>query len=127
MEGNKDRMKQLVEESERLRGEQTKAVAERDQFVKLLEEHQKTLPSLEEALEKTKREFEEVRASLDVARKAASEAHRTLAQRSSRLEVLKQLVASGEGLQKGTQAVLKGLNDPDLIKPGLKGLAGCAT
>ena len=124
MEGNKERMKQLEEESERLRGEQTKAVAERDQFVKLLEEHQKTLPSLEEALEKTKREFEEVRASLDVARKAAAEAHRTLAQKSSRLDVLKQLVASGEGLEKGTQAVLKGLNDPDLIKPGLKGLLG---
>ncbi|MDA7881104.1 chromosome segregation protein SMC [Akkermansiaceae bacterium] len=124
MEGNKDRMKQLVDESERLRGEQTKAVAERDQFLKILEEHQKTLPGLEEALEKTKREFEEVRASLDVARKAASEAHRALAQKSSRLEVLKQLVASGEGLQKGTQAVLRGLSDPDLIKPGLKGLLG---
>ena len=124
MEGNKERMKQLEEESERLRGEQTKAVAERDQFLKVLEEHQKSLPSLEEALEKTKREFEEVRASLEVARKAAAEAHRTLAQKSSRLEVLKQLVASGEGLQKGTQAVLKGLNDPDLIKPGLKGLLG---
>ena len=124
MEGNKDRMKQLVEESERLRGEQTKAVAERDQFVKLLEEHQKSLPGLEEAHEKTKREFEEVRASLDVARKTAAESQRTLAQKSSRLEVLKQLLASGEGLQKGTQAVLKGLNDPDLIKPGLKGLLG---
>lgn len=124
MEGNKERMKQLEEEAERLRTEQTKAVAERDQFVKLLEDHQKTLPGLEEAREKTQREFEEVRGSLDVARKAASEAHRTYSQKSSRLDVLKQLVESGEGLEKGTQAVLKGLNDPDLIKPGLNGLLG---
>ena len=124
MEGNKERMKQLEEESERLRNEQTKAVAERDQFEKLLEEHQKTLPGLEEAREKTKREFEEVRGSLDIARKAASEAHRAYSQKSSRLDVLKQLVESGEGLEKGTQAVLKGLNDPDLIKPGLNGLLG---
>lgn len=124
MEGNKERMKQLEEEAERLRNEQTKAVAERDQFEKLLEEHQKTLPGLEEAREKTQREFEEVRGSLDVARKAASEANRAYSQKSSRLDVLKQLVESGEGLEKGTQAVLKGLNDPDLIKPGLSGLLG---
>ncbi len=124
MEGNKERMKQLEDESGRLRGEQTKAVAERDQFEKFLEEHQKTLPGLEEARAKTQREFEEVRGSLDVARKAAAEAHRSLSQKSSRLDVLRQLLESGEGLEKGTQAVLKGLNDPDLIKPGIKGLLG---
>jgi chromosome segregation protein len=124
MEGNKDRMKQLEEEAERLRNEQIKAVAERDQFEKLLEEHQKTLPGLEEARERTQREFEEVRGSLDLARKAASEAHRSYSQKGSRLDVLMQLVESGEGLEKGTQAVLKGLNDPDLIKPGLSGLLG---
>ncbi len=124
MEGNKERMKQLEDEAERLCNEQTKAVAERDQFVTMLEEHQKTLPGLEEAREKTQREFEEARGSLDVSRKAASEANRTYSQRSSRLDVLKQLVESGEGLEKGTQAVLKGLNDPDLIKPGLSGLLG---
>lgn len=126
MEGNKERMKQLEEESERFRAEQTKAVAERDQFIKLLEDHQKTLPGLEEAREKMQREFEEVRGSLDVARKAASDAHRAHSQKSSRLDVLKQLVESGEGLEKGTQAVLKGLNDPDLIKPGISGLLGAA-
>ena len=126
MEGNKERMKQLEEESERLRAEQVKIVAERDRFITLLEDHQKKLPSLEEAREKTQREFEEVRASLDLARKAATEASRTHSQKSSRLDVLKQLVKSGEGLEKGTQAVLKGLNDPDLIKPGITGLLGAA-
>ncbi|MEJ6579506.1 MAG: chromosome segregation protein SMC [Akkermansiaceae bacterium] len=124
MEGNRERMKQLEEESERLLVEQTKAVTERDDFVKMLEDHQKSLPGLEDVREKTQREFEEVRGSLDVARKAASEAHRALSQKSSRLDVLKQLVESGEGLEKGTQAVLKGLNDPDLIKPGIKGILG---
>ena len=64
----------------------------------MLEDHQKTLPGLENVREKTQREFEEVRGSLDVARKAASEAHRELSQKSSRLDVLKQLVESGEGL-----------------------------
>lgn len=124
MEGNRERMKQLEDDSERLLAEQVKVVAEHAQFVKLLEEHQETLPGLEETREKIQREFEEVRGSLDVARKAASEAHRTLSQKSSRLDVLRQLVESGEGLEKGTQAVLRGLNDPDLIKPGLMGILG---
>jgi chromosome segregation protein len=124
MEGNKERMKQLEDAAERLRIEQTKTVAERDDFVTLLEDHQKTFPGLEEAKEKTQREYEEVRGSLDLARKAASEANRAYSQKSSRLDVLKQLVESGEGLEKGTQAVLKGLNDPDLIKPGIHGLLG---
>ena len=126
MEGNKERMKQLEDESERLRVEQARVIAERDQFITLLEEHQKTLPSLEEAREKTQREFEEVRASLDLARKAATVASRAHSQKSSRLDVLRQLVESGEGLEKGTQAVLRGLNDPDLIKPGITGLLGAA-
>ena len=126
MEGSKERMKQLEEEAERLRVEQTKTVAERDQFTTLLEDHEKALSGLEEAREKTQREFEEVRGSLDIARKAASEANRACSQKSSRLDVLTQLVESGEGLEKGTQAVLKGLNDPDLIKPGISGLLGAA-
>lgn len=124
MEGNKERMTQLETESERLAAEEKKAIGEKERFVEMLEEHQKTLPGLEEVREKLQREFEELRGSLDVARKTASEAHRELSQKSSRHDVLTQLVESGEGLEKGTQAVLKGLNDPDLIKPGVKGLFG---
>lgn len=124
MEGNRERMKQLEEEAQRLAGEQEKAVSERDGITSQLQEHQKQWPGLEEARETIQREFEELRGKLDLARKSAAETHRELSQRSSRLDVLKQLVESGEGLEKGTQAILKGLNDPDLIKPGIKGLLG---
>ena len=124
MEGNRERMKQLEAESERLSGENAKAIAERDEFVKMLEEHQKRVPDLEAARERSQREFQANRGSLDSARKEASELHRETTKKASRLDVLRQLIASGEGLQKGTQAVLKGLNDPDLIKPGVKGVLG---
>ncbi|MGJ8694790.1 MAG: chromosome segregation protein SMC [Verrucomicrobiaceae bacterium] len=124
MEGNRERMKQLEEEAVRLRGENSKAIAERDQITKQLEEHQKRVPDLEGARERAEREFQSVRGSLDAARTAASEIHRDLAKKSSRLDVLRQLIASGEGLQKGTQAVINGLGEPDLIKPGVKGVLG---
>ncbi|MGC6427387.1 MAG: chromosome segregation protein SMC [Akkermansiaceae bacterium] len=124
MEGNRERLKQLEEEAERLQGENAKAIAERDAITQLLGDHQKRVPDLEVARERTEREFQECRGLLDAARKEASELHRALAQKSSRLDVLRQLIESGEGLQKGTQAVLKGLDDPDLIKPGVKGVLG---
>ena len=46
---------------------------------------------------------------------------RTIAEKQSRLEILRQLNEEGEGLAKGSQAVLKGLNDPDRIRPALAG------
>ena len=46
---------------------------------------------------------------------------RALAERDSRLEVLRQLNEEGEGLAQGSQAVLKGLDDPERIRSLLAG------
>jgi chromosome segregation protein len=46
---------------------------------------------------------------------------RGLAEKESRLEILRQLEAEGEGLAQGSQAVLKGLDNPSRIKPALSG------
>ena len=46
---------------------------------------------------------------------------RTLAEKESRLEVLKQLNEEGEGLAQGSQAVLKGLDNPGEIRSALAG------
>jgi chromosome segregation protein len=46
---------------------------------------------------------------------------RTLAERESRLEVLKQLNEEGAGLGSGTQAVLKGLDKPELYRAAIAG------
>jgi chromosome segregation protein len=54
------------------------------------------------------------------------EVQRGYADRESRLEVLRGLVAGGEGLSEGTQAVLRGLDNPDFFKPAIHGaLAQC--
>jgi chromosome segregation protein len=46
---------------------------------------------------------------------------RAIAERRSRLEILQQLNAEGEGLTEGSQAVLRGLDDPVRILPAVTG------
>jgi chromosome segregation protein len=46
---------------------------------------------------------------------------RVLAEKESKAEVLRQLVESGEGFGEGTQAVLRGLDNPDFFKPAVAG------
>ncbi|MHA3773920.1 chromosome segregation protein SMC [Verrucomicrobiota bacterium sgz303538] len=46
---------------------------------------------------------------------------RILSDKESKLEVLKQMVAGGEGFSAGTQAILRGLDNPDLYKPAVLG------
>ncbi len=46
---------------------------------------------------------------------------RTLAEKDSKLEVLRALNAGGEGFSEGTQAVLRGLDNPDFFKPAILG------
>jgi chromosome segregation protein len=48
-------------------------------------------------------------------------ANRTLAEQDSKLEVLRQLAEAGEGFGEGTQAVLRGLDNPDFFKPAVQG------
>jgi chromosome segregation protein len=46
---------------------------------------------------------------------------RTLAEKRSSLEILRQLNAEGEGLAQGSQAVLKGLDDPERFRDAIAG------
>lgn len=48
--------------------------------------------------------------------------NRALAEQESRLDVLRQLHESGEGFGEGTQAVLRGLDNPDLLRAAVDGV-----
>ena len=52
------------------------------------------------------------------------DAQRTLAEKESKLEVLRALNEGGEGFSQGTQAVLRGLDNPEFFKPAVHGRAG---
>ncbi|HST29714.1 MAG TPA: chromosome segregation protein SMC [Chthoniobacterales bacterium] len=55
------------------------------------------------------------------ANEEAGTLERMLAEKRSTLEILRQLNAEGEGLAQGSQAVLKGLDDPDRFRDAILG------
>ena len=125
MENSRERSRKLVEEEERLQAEHEQATLEQENISSELESRRTKLASLEEEKDLTERNFQHTRGDLDAARDTAATSHKELAKTSSRLDVLKQLVDSGEGFQKGTQAVLKGLDEPEFFSNGVSGvLAG---
>ncbi|MGE9271251.1 MAG: chromosome segregation protein SMC, partial [Verrucomicrobiales bacterium] len=125
LESSRERGLQLADEEERLSIELEEARSQFEQILEQVEEQSAKSADLEESFQSAERQYQHSRGDLDAARTAAAEAHRTLTQRASRLEVLRQLVASGEGFEAGTRKVLDGLDDPETFKPGIHGvLAG---
>ena len=70
------------------------------------------------AAEEELREYQQL---LTGTEKKLVEIERALAEKESRLEILRQLDQEGEGLAQGSQAVLKGLDNPSRIQPALAG------
>ena len=70
------------------------------------------------AAEEKLREYQQL---LTGTEKKLVEIERALAEKQSRLEILRQLDQEGEGLAQGSQAVLKGLDNPLRIQPALAG------
>jgi len=125
LEGTRERARQLGEEEQRLSLELEELRAEQARFSEEVAVNSARITEFEEVFQKAERNFQHTRGDLDATRAAAADAHKILAQRSSRLDVVRQLVASGEGFEKGTRSVLGGLDEPDRFKPGLLGvLAG---
>ncbi len=121
-EGNRERSRQLAEDEEKLRIEREEAFAEREKISEILNERVSTLTGLDESFSSSERQFQAYRGTLEGTREASSQQHKAYSKASSRLEVLKQLVKTGEGLEQGTQAVLSGLDDKDLYDPGIRGV-----
>jgi chromosome segregation protein len=71
-----------------------------------------------EASEEKMRQSQQVVAGSE---KSLAAIERVLAEKESRLEILRQLNEEGEGLAQGSQAVLKGLDDPSRIRSALTG------
>ena len=122
LEGNRERSRQLADEEQR----QTLAIEEsRAEQSRISNEVQDTgsmLGELTEAFQFAERSYQHTRGDLDAARTAAVDSNKLLAQRSARFDAVRQLVESGEGFEKGTQNVLKGLGQPDTFKPGIHGV-----
>ena len=122
LEGNRDRSRQLGDEAQRLNLEIEEFRSEQARIASSVEATGLQLAELEETFHSAERSYQHTRGDLDAARIAAIESNKLLAQRSARFDAVRQLVESGEGFEKGTQNVLKGLGQPDTYKPGIHGV-----
>ena len=122
LEGNRERSRQLGEEEQRLTLELEEFRAEQARIAGEVEATGSMLGELTEAFQSAERTYQHTRGDLDAARVASIESNKVLAQRSARFDAVRQLVESGEGFEKGTQNVLKGLGNPDQFKPGIHGV-----
>ena len=121
LEGTRERARQLADEEQRLNLELEEFRAEQSRIASEVESAGSQLTQLEEAFQSAERAWQHTRGDLDAARTAAVESNKLLAQRSARFEAVRQLVESGEGFEKGTQNVLKGLDEPEQFKPTIHG------
>jgi chromosome segregation protein len=88
--------------------------ARADEQQEALQDLAAQIPAAEEELGRQQQRLGEAEAALTTSDRARAE-------RQSRLEILQQLNAEGEGLTEGSQAVLRGLDDPARILPALSG------
>ena len=86
-----------------------------------MESEQQTMEKLRQSLRQAEEQQQQQQSSLAEAEKEIARIDRMIAEKQARLEVLRQMTEEGEGLEKGSQAVLKGLNDPDRIRPAIAG------
>jgi chromosome segregation protein len=77
--------------------------------------------SARDALRDREHELSNLKRAFQQAERELTSIERNLAERESRLELLKQLNEEGAGLQAGTQAVLKGLENPGLFRAAVLG------
>ncbi|MEM9479709.1 MAG: chromosome segregation protein SMC [Verrucomicrobiota bacterium] len=112
----------LAEDVARLENEQASKDGERSTLAADFEAKGRALDEARRSLAVVEDEFRGAEGRLSSLSEEVSVLHRRLAEKQSRLEVVKQLVETGEGLESGTQAVMQGLDNPEFFRNGVRGL-----
>ncbi len=86
-----------------------------------LERAQASLEVLVSSVSSSETTLRETQTSLASTDRELRDAQRALAEKESKLEVLRALNEGGEGFSEGTQAVLRGLDNPEFFKPSVMG------
>ncbi len=107
------RATQLADEIARLRVEEDVRKGDGAELKDRIAGHQLSIEAFEENLAELEQKYHRAKRSAADMQEDLSSLHKLRAEKRSRLDVLEQLIADGEGFEKGTQAVLKGLDDPN--------------
>jgi chromosome segregation protein len=86
-----------------------------------LETERQTAEQRKENLRQAEEQLQQNQVAVANAEKEIVRLERSSAEKQARLEVLRQMTEEGEGLEKGSQAVLKGLDNPERIRPAIAG------
>ena len=121
---SRDRLRHLADEEEVLRVELAELQTTESELRREIEEEEERSRQIEEQQLAAERAYQHARGDLEASINRRFELDRNVTARRSRLELLQQLLARGEGLREGTQSVLQGLDDPQLIQSGLQGVLG---
>ena len=121
LESDQQRFVQLNEELSRLQKEEKARNRDADTIRRRIEKEKEKIEGQMDKLSEEEEQYQEARRVHESVQGDLSELHRVFTEKTSRLEVLRQLVAEGEGFEQGTQAVLKGLDQPDLYQKAIRG------
>jgi len=86
-----------------------------------METERQTAQQRKETLRQAEERLQQNQAAVAAAEKEIGGLERTIGEKQARLEVLRQMTEEGHGLEKGSQAVLKGLDNPEQIRPAIAG------
>ncbi len=120
---DKNRLLELTDEIGSLRREEELRRNEAEELRRHLDEHRESIAFHEEELDNMELRYRQAKSSAMERLEDLSSLHKINAEKLSRLDVLEQLVADGEGFAQGTQAVLKGeltrddINQQEIHKP----------
>lgn len=121
LQSDQQRFLQLNDELSRIQKDEQGRNRDADELRERIREHRRSIEQYEEELSRAEDQYQLARRQLDEVIGHLGELHRIYSEKSSRLDVLKQLVAEGEGFEKGSQAVIKGLDEPDFYKTAVRG------
>jgi len=111
---------QLADEIARLRIDEDARKGDGAELKDRIAGHQLSIEAYEENLAELEQKYHRAKRSAADMQEDLSSLHKLRAEKRSRLEVLEQLIADGEGFEKGTQAVLKGLDDPEFYSQHIR-------
>ncbi len=86
-----------------------------------METERQTAQQRKETLRQAEERLQQNQATVATVEKEIGRLERTIGEKQARLEVLRQMTEEGHGLEKGSQAILKGLDDPERIRPAIAG------
>lgn len=112
-DSDRQRYAQVSDEINRLQKDETVRENDASELKGRITKHHESIENFEESLASMEQKYHQAKRAAADMQEGLSSLHKLHAEKKSRLEVLEQLIEDGEGFEKGTQSVLKGLGDPE--------------